>query len=149
MSTWYQVKVKFTKEFADGTLKRVTEPYMVMAESFTDAEAIIYKEVGEFIRGEFRITAAAPQNIIDVFQFDDSDTWWKAKVSYTTEDDNGKEKRVTNTFYVTANESKEADQRIIDELKGLMSVFEITALTKTKVVEFINPAASNEPTKTE
>ncbi len=140
MNTWYLVKVKFTKEFADGTLKRVTEPYMVNAVSFTDAEAIIYEEVGEFIRGEFLVIAAARQEICDVFSFDDSETWWKAKVSYTTEDDNGKEKKVVNYFYVTANESNEADARIKEELKGLMSVFEVTALTKTKIVEFINPS---------
>ncbi len=51
MNSWYTIKVKFTKEFQDGTLKRVTEPYLINSMSFTDAEARIYKEVGEFVRG--------------------------------------------------------------------------------------------------
>ena len=57
MNNWYTVKVKFTKEFQDGTLKRVTEPYLVSSLSFTEAEARIYQEVGEFVRGEFLVTS--------------------------------------------------------------------------------------------
>lgn len=137
MSTWHIVKVKFTKEFQDGTLKRVTEPYLVNAGSFTEAEAIIYKEVGEFIRGEFMVTGIVKQNICDIFQYDDSDLWHKCKVRYTTEDDNGKEKKVTNDFLVSAPTAKDAYERVQDSLKGMMSVFEIPSVAVTKIVEVL------------
>lgn len=135
---WYNVKVKFTKEFQDGTLKRVTEPYLVNAVSFTDAEAIINKEVGEFIRGEFMVTSIAPQDFADIFKFDDSDRWYKCKVYYVTEDDNGKEKKVANNFLVTAETAKIAYERIVDSLKGMMATFEVPSVVVTNIVEVIN-----------
>lgn len=141
MSTWYTVKVKFTKEFQDGTLKRVTEPYLVNAGSFTEAEARIYEEVGEFIRGEFIVTSIARTDFTDIFHYDDSDRWYKCKVTYTTEDDNGKEKKVSNNFLCSAPTAKDAYERMEDSLKGLMSVFEIPAINLTSIVEILAAAA--------
>jgi hypothetical protein len=143
MSTWYTVKVKFTKEFQDGTLKRVTEPYLVNAGSFTEAEARIYEEVGEFIRGEFIVTSIARTDFADIFHYDDSDRWYKCKVTYTTEDDNGKEKKVSNNFMCSAPTAKDAYERMEDSLKGMMSVFEIPAINLTSIVEIL-PALAGE-----
>lgn len=109
MNNWYLVTVKFTKEFQDGSLKRVSEPYLVSALSFTEAEARIYTEVGEFVRGEFLVKAIARVDFADIFHYDDAEDWFKCKVSYKTEDaDSGKEKKVNNYFLVSAHSVKEA-----------------------------------------
>jgi len=147
MNSWYTVKVKFTKEFQDGTLKRVTEPYLVNSLSFTEAEARIYEEVGEFIRGEFIVTSIAKTDFADIFHYDDADKWYKCKVSYVTEDaDSGKEKKVNNNFLVSAHNSKEAYERIEESLKGLMASYEIPAIALTQIVE-IFPFQSEEDGK--
>lgn len=144
MNSWYTVKVKFTKEFQDGTLKRVTEPYLVGSMSFTEAEARIYAEVGEFIRGEFLVTSIARTEFADIFQYDDSDKWFKCKVSYATEDaDTGKEKKVNQDFLVSAKTSKQAYERIEESLKGLMETYEIPSISLTPIVE-IFPYESEE-----
>ncbi len=136
MNSWYTVKVKYTKEFQDGTLKRVTEPYLVNSVSFTDAEARIYQEVGEFIRGEFLVTSISKTDFADIFQYDDVDTWYKCKVSYVSEDaDSGKEKKVNNNFLVSAGNAKEAYDRIEESLKGLMVTYEIPMISLTQIVE--------------
>jgi hypothetical protein len=136
MNSWYTVKVKYTKEFQDGTLKRVTEPYLVNSISFTDAEARIYQEVGEFIRGEFLVTSISKTDFADIFQYDDCEVWYKCKVSYVSEDaDSGKEKKVNNNFLVSAQNCKEAYERIEESLKGLMVSFEIPAIAVTQIVE--------------
>ena len=136
MENWFQVKVKFTKEFSDGTLKRVTEPYLVSAMSFTEAEARIYKEVGEFVRGEFSVTAIAKVDYADIFQYDDAEVWYDAKVSYVSEDaDSGKEKKITHKYLVSAHNVKEAYERIEESLKGLMVTYETPVITKTTIVE--------------
>lgn len=136
MNSWYTVKVKFTKEFQDGTLKRVTEPYLINALSFTEAEARIYEEVGEFIRGEFVVTSIAKTDFADIFQYDDADNWYKCKVTYVTEDaDSGKEKKVNNNFLVSAHNSKEAYERIEESLKGLMASYEIPAIALTQIMD--------------
>lgn len=139
---WHLVKVKFTKEFQDGTLKRVTEPYLVSAVSFTDAEATINAEVGEFIRGEFIVCGITKQNYVDILHYDDSDMWWKCKVSYTAEDDNGKEKKVNQNILCSAPTAKDVYERVTDHFKTALSVFELGAISLTKIVEVI-------PTKAE
>ncbi|OIQ36239.1 MAG: hypothetical protein BM555_03110 [Crocinitomix sp. MedPE-SWsnd] len=136
MNSWYTIKVKFTKEFQDGTLKRVTEPYLISSMSFTEAEARIYKEVGEYVRGEFLVTSIAKTDFADIFEYDDADNYYKAKVSYVSEDaDSGKEKKVNNNYLVSAKDLKEAYERIEESLKGLMVTYEIPAISLTQIVE--------------
>lgn len=136
MNKWYLVKCKFTKEFTDGTLKRVTEPYLISAVNFTEAESRIHKEVGAYVRGEFMVTSIVAQNIADIFEYDDSENYYKAKVSYVSEDaDSGKEKKVSNHYFVSAKDTKEASERIEESLRGLMVTFEIGSVALTKVVE--------------
>jgi len=136
MNSWYTVKVKYIKEFQDGTLKRVTEPYLVNSVSFTDAEARIYVEVGEFIRGEFLVTSIAKTDFADIFQYDDTDIWYKCKVSYVSEDaDSGKETKVNNNFLVSAQNARDAYDRIEESLKGLMVTYEIPNIALTPIVE--------------
>ncbi len=136
MESWYTIKVKFTKEFSDGTLKRVTEPYLVSSMSFTDAEARIYKEVGEFTRGEFLVTSIAKTDFADIFHYDDAEKWYKSKVSYVSEDaDSGKEKKINNNYLVSAHNVKEAYERIEESLKGLMVTYEIPNIALTQIVE--------------
>jgi hypothetical protein len=147
MNSWYTIKVKFTKEFTDGTLKRVTEPYLVSSLSFTEAEARIYKEVGEYVRGEFLVTSIAKTDFADIFQYDDAEKWYKAKVSYVTEDaDSGKEKKINNNYLVSAHNVKEAYERIEESLKGLMVSFEIPNISLTQIVEIFpyDPSATED-----
>ncbi len=149
MNSWYTVKVKFTKEFNDGTLKRVTEPYLISALSFTESEARVYKEIGEFVRGEFLVTGISKTDFADIFHYDDADDWFKCQVSYVTEDaDSGKEKRVNNNFLVSAHNVKEAYERIEESLKGLMVSYEIPKINKTSIVE-IFPYVPGEVEETE
>ena len=144
MNNWFEVKVKFTKEFQDGTLKRVTETYLVSALSFSEAEARIYQEVGEFVRGEFLVTSIKKDDYADIFHYEDAETWYKCKVAYVTEDaDSGKEKRVTNNFLVSAHTVKEAYDRIEESLKGLMVTYETPVIAETKIQEIFEYTVFN------
>lgn len=136
MTNWFQVKVKYTKESNDGSLKRTTEPYLVNAMSFTEAEARIHKEIGEFVRGEFLVIAMAKVDFQDIFNYDDSEDWYKCKVTYQSEDsDTGRDKKVSNDFLISAHTVKEAYERIEDCLKGLMVTYETPTITKTGIIE--------------
>ena len=108
MNTWFKVKVKYTKQLESGSFKRVSEPYLLSAMTFTDAEARIYEELGSFIRGEFSVMGITREDIQDIFQYDDADTWFKCKISYDNIDDDGDKKRtVTQNFLVSAKTVKE------------------------------------------
>ena len=77
MNNWFTVKVKYTKQLDNGALKRVSEPYLLAAMTFTDAEARIYEELGQIIRGEFNVVGITRTEIHDIFAYDDVDTWFK------------------------------------------------------------------------
>jgi hypothetical protein len=136
LNQWYETKVKYIKQFEDGRLKNVTEPYLVDAVSFIDCEARIYEELGSMIRGDFRIDAIRKKEYADIFMYDDADTYYEVKIQYVSVDaDSGKEKKVINKFLITASSTKEADIRIQESLEGMMVTYEIKSVVETKIVE--------------
>ena len=136
MNKWYLVGVKYTKEFTDGTLKRVTEHYLLNANSYTDAEARIYTEVGEFVRGEFLVAHIKQKQYADIYQYDDTDIIWEVKVSYVSEDaDSGKEKKINQKMLVFAHNAKEAYERMEECLKGIMITYEMPSINQSSIEE--------------
>lgn len=45
MHTWFECKIRYEKVMENGMNKKVTEPYLVDALSFTEAEARIIEEI--------------------------------------------------------------------------------------------------------
>lgn len=136
MNNWFTVKVKYTKQLENGSFKRVTEPYLLAAMTFTDAEARIYEELGAIIRGEFNVVGITRTEIHDIFFYEDADIWYKIKLSYESLDaDSEKTKKVSQNFLVTAHSVKEAFERISESLSTLMVDFEIPMITVSPIVE--------------
>lgn len=136
MNSWFTVKVKYTKQLENGSFKRVSEPYLLAAMTFTDAEARIYEELGSSIRGEFQVTGIARTDLHDIFQYDDTETWFKCKVTYDRMDEEGeKAKTVSQNFLVSATTVKEAYDRTVESLATLMIDFNIASIVSSPIVE--------------
>ena len=60
MHTWFECKIRYEKTMENGMNKKVTEPYLVDALSFTEAEARIIEEITPFISGEFTVANFSP-----------------------------------------------------------------------------------------
>lgn len=71
MNSWFECKVKYDKEIEGGLQKSVSEPYMVDALSFTEAESRILEEMRPFISGEFTVANIKRVKISELF-FDES-----------------------------------------------------------------------------
>ena len=70
--------------------------------------------------------------------YDDSDTFYKAKVSYENIDvDSEKAKKVKQNFLVTADSVKQASERIKESLSGLMVDFEIQSVIVSPIVDIL------------
>jgi len=136
MNNWFTVKVKYTKQLDNGSLKRVSEPYLLAAMTFTDAEARINEELGQIIRGEFNVVGINRTEVHDIFAYDDADVWHKCKVRYETMDaDSEKSRKVNQNFLVTAGSVKQAYERIKESLSTLMVDFEIPSVVVSPIVE--------------
>lgn len=144
MNNWFTVKVKYTKQLDNGALKRVSEPYLLAAMTFTDAEARIYEELGQIIRGEFNVVGIVRTEIHDIFAYDDADVWYKVKIKYegVEEGDSDKAKKVSQNFLVSAESVKQAYERIQESLSTLLVDFEIPSIIVSPIVE-IFPYAEN------
>lgn len=142
MPSWYQGKIRYQKEeiVTDKRgdqikLKTINEAYLVDAVSYTDAEARLYEEIAANTPN-FSITTISPMRLADVFHIEGpGETWFKCKVVYVTEDDNGREKRVVNNMLVNAENAKQAYERIEDSLKTMLIPFEITDVNTTKILD--------------
>ena len=136
MNNWFTVKVKYTKQLDNGALKRVSEPYLLAAMTFTDAEARIYEELGTIIRGEFNVTGITRTEIHDIFAYEDSGVWYKCKATYENVDaDTEKSKKVSQNFLVEANSVKEAYERLKESLKGMLVDFQIPSIMVSPIVD--------------
>ena len=144
MNSWFTVKIKYTKQLDNGALKRVSEPYLIAAMTFTDAEARIYEELGTLIRGEFHVVGITRTELHDIFMYEDADAWYKVKVKYETIDaDSEKTRKVTQNFLVSAGSVKEAYERIKESLSTLMVDFEIPSISVSPIVD-IFPVTDDE-----
>ena len=136
MNNWFTVKVKYTKQLENGAFKRVSEPYLLAAMTFTDAEARIYEELGAIIRGEFTVTNIARTDYHDIFQYEDSDTWYKCKISFeSATEDSDKAKKVSQNFLVGAHSVKEAFDRMHESLSTMLVDFLIPSIFVSPIVD--------------
>ncbi len=145
MKQWFLCKVKYQKEDENGRLRSVTEPYLVDAVSFTEAETRIYEEMGERVSGEFLITGISKSKIIDVFNYDDIDVWFKCKVVYYVAEESGKEKKIVNQMIVTAHNVKEAYDRIFESLNNMLVSFQVTEVIESPIIEVFNYSGEVSP----
>ena len=121
MNTWFTVKVKYTKQLENGAFKRVSEPYLLAAMTFTDAEARIYEELGAIIRGEFSVTNIARTDYHDIFHYEDSDQWFKCKVAYESQDADT-DKKITilmQKMFSTRSEALAAEREVLNTFSHL------------------------------
>jgi hypothetical protein len=135
MNNWFTVKVKYTKQLDNGALKRVTEPYLLAAMTFTDAEARVFENL-DHIKGEFHVVSMARTEIHDIFSYDDSDVWYACQVKYEDYDaDSEKSKKTTQNFLVGADSVEQAYKRLKESLQGMLVDFEIPKVVKSPIVD--------------
>ena len=134
MLNYFEVKVKYTKQLESGEFKRVTEPSLIQASTFGDAENRTYQEIGEFVRGEFAVVAIKVVDFADIFRYDDEEVWYSAVLEFETADaDSGKGKKTKQNMLVTANSVKQACERFNLELGNMMAAYEIHSIKKTNL----------------
>jgi hypothetical protein len=120
----------------NGMQKKVNEPYMVDALSFTEAEARIIEEVTPFISGDFSVSAVKRTNISEIFWDDSADKWYHVKVNFITIDEKSAvEKKTTSHILVAATDFKGALDNFMEGMKGTMADFEIASIAETTIMD--------------
>lgn len=137
--------MRYDKTLDTGLIKTVTEPYMIDALSFTEAEARIIEEITPFISGEFSVSDIKRVKYSDTFFNESGDRYYKAKLYYITLDEkSGAEKKTAVNVLVQASELREAVDIIDEEMKKTMIDYSIAGVTETAIMDVFTYKTKNE-----
>lgn len=136
ISNWFECKVKFDKIMENGSVKKVNEPYLVDALSFTEAEARIIEELTPFMSGEFSVAAVKRTRISEIFWDDSADKWYLVKVAFITIDEKtAVEKKTISQILVAASDFKGALDAFMDGMKASAADFEVVSIAETPIMD--------------
>lgn len=136
MALWFECKVRYDKMADNGMVKKVNEPYLVDALTFTEAEARIIEEMKPFISGEYSISSEKKTKISEVFFKEGGDRWYLVKVNFITLDEkSGVEKKSTSQILVQAFDFDNAVANFKEGMEGTMADYEIGSVTETMIMD--------------
>lgn len=144
MSLWFECKVRYDKTMENGAVKKVNEPYLVDALSFTEAEARIIEERTPYISGEFTVSAVKKTRIAEIFADPSADDrFYMVKVNFITLDEkSGMEKKSASHILVQANDFASALKRFNDGMNGSAADYEIASIVETPLLDVYNVKAT-------
>lgn len=138
MHNWMECKIRYEKVMENGMNKKVTEPYLVDALSFTEAEARIIEEMTPYITGEFTVSDIKRTNYSELFPSDnpEDDRWYKCKLIYITLDEkSGAEKRTSTRILVQAGDVDSAKRNLDEGMKGTMADYLVASVIETPLMD--------------
>lgn len=138
MNEWFECKIKYEKTMDNGQVKKVTEPYLVDAINFTEAEKRIIEEMTPFMTGEFQVADIKRARYAELFETpgDEADRWFKCKLTFVTLDEkSGAEKKTSRNVLVQASDLRGAIKRLDEGMKGSMMDYVISSVAETPIMD--------------
>lgn len=137
-ATFFLCKVRYERTMEDGTQKKVTEAYVLNAESFTEAEARIIHEVTQYTQGELEVTEIDRAQFRE-FIYDENwsaEKYYKAKLQFITLDEKTGKENKTSVYYLVNADSLEKARRGVEEIfSDSMIDYNIVSLTETPIMD--------------
>ena len=138
MNEWFECKVKYERTMADGKVKKVNEPYLVDALSFTEAEERIIEERKHYMSGEFQVSDIKRARYAELFETDDesADRWFKVNLTFITLDEKtGAEKKTSQNVLVQAADLRDAVKRLDEGMKSSMMDYVISSVAESPLLD--------------
>ena len=136
MHTWFECKIRYEKVMENGMNKKVTEPYLVDALSFTEAEARIIEEIQPYITGDFTVADIKRAKISELFFNNAGYRFFKVKLNFITLDEkSGAEKKTAANMLVQATTLEEAKNVLVEGMKSTMCDYSIENIGETKLMD--------------
>ena len=133
---WFECKVSYDKTMENGLVKKVSEPYLLDALSFTEAEARIIEEIKPYISGEFTIADIKRARINEIFFNEAGDRYYKVKIFFITLDEkSGSEKKTAVQMLAQASDIKEAIAVTEEGMKGTMADYVIASVIESPLMD--------------
>ena len=147
INTWFECKIRYEKTMENGMVKKVTEPYLVEALSFTEAEARIIEEISPFMTGEYTVADIKRANYSELFPSEEetADRWFKCKVVFITLDEkSGAEKKTSTLILVQAADLRDAVKKLDKGMEGTMADYQIASVAETTIMDVYRYQAASD-----
>ena len=133
---YFECKISYEKTMENGKEKKVSEPYLVDALSFTEAESRIIEEVKPFISGEFEVKSIRKYKVAEIVVDESGDRFFKCKLNFITLDEkSGNEKKTATNILVQATTLDEAKVTLVNHMKSTMCDYSIEKIEETKIMD--------------
>ena len=131
----FSAKIRFLQQTESGEIKKVSEEYLVHAESFTEAEANLLNE----LETEYELLSLQIKKFDEILEtLEDDHKFFKVVISHTTVDlDSGKEKKVKSTSLIQGLNAESLTDRIKQIWANSASDWAISSISETKYVQVI------------
>ena len=136
-NNWMLAKIRYEKTCQDGKNRKVSELYLVDELSFTEAEARVIEETKCFISGDMQVSAIKYENISELFSSGEEkdDKYYKIKIAITTVSEKGKERKNNLYILVQSDNTKNAEKKLHEGMKGTMSDYTVLEVKETDIVD--------------
>ena len=136
MKNWFECKVKYHKVCENGAEKKVSEWYLVDAETCTEAEARIIDNFSWCTVVEVKDIRSAAYS--DAILDESGDKFYKIKLSFIMLDEHSGAEKQTNSYtLVQADDLREAIKNLDEQMKGAMCDYRILSVQETSIVDVI------------
>ncbi len=136
MAIWFECKVRYDKMQENGMVKKVNEPYLVDALTFTEAESRIIEEMKPYISGEYSISSEKKTKISEIFYHEGGDRYYLVKAAFISYDNKtDTEKRSISQILVQACDLEEALNNFNEGMKGTVDDYTIVSIAETAIMD--------------
>lgn len=137
--TFFECKVRYNRVRENGLEKKVTEPYIVKAFSFSEAESRMIKFIEPFTSGEFTISDIKRCKFSEIIEDKSGDMYYKCILCFKTLDEKpGKEKKTKNLILIQGSSVDDVIVSIKKYMNGSMSDYKITKIEETAIMDVCN-----------
>ena len=138
MHNYFECKIRYEKTMENGLTKKTTEPYLVDAISYSEAETRIISEMEPFISGEFLISDIKRANYSELFPSEEeaADRWFEGKLVFITLDEkSGVEKKTSTKVLIQASDIHDALKKLDEGMKGTLADYQSVLLKETAIMD--------------
>jgi hypothetical protein len=136
---YFTTKIRYDKTTDDGSVKKVTESYLLDAVSFSEAEKRITSDMPELISGDFEVSAIAKKDYQEIVlsNNDKDDKYYEVKYKVKEiNENNGKEKSTSYVLLVQASNIETAKRYFDEHMKDTVYDFEVSSLRETDYMDY-------------
>lgn len=136
---FFEVKIKHEIVTENGIQKTVTEPFIIDALSFTEAESRMIKHCEEHNFRDVKVKSIVEREFDDIIDNDnDDDFWFEAKVEFTNScEKSGREKKTTAIVLLNASDINHAKSIMDKQLESVIIPCSLKSIKETKIVDYI------------